>query len=93
VPGLQEGLPTLTIVGQDSDDSHHRCAEVAVGILNAAVWPRRDRLFLFVEVRVEAAVIVKGAGPIETQGEHTGFSSVVFGAAKQGELRFCHIFA
>jgi hypothetical protein len=32
---------------------------------------------------VEAAVIDKGAGPIETQGEHTGFPSVAIGAAKQ----------
>jgi hypothetical protein len=78
-PAIRSELPTcqqarfrpvalvvvVVVAGQHGDHAHHRRAEVAVRILNAAIGPRRHRLVVRIEMGVEAAVVDEGAGMVE----------------------------
>src|SRR5207302_8633908 len=66
---LNSGPSLVASVRQDGHYARHRRAEVAVGVLDSALRPRRDGLIGAVEVRVEPAVVDERAGVVETQDD------------------------
>src|SRR5689334_15303061 len=75
--------PTLVLsLRQNGDDSVHRRAEVAVGVLNAAVWTRGDGLIVCVEGGMEAAVVGEGTGLRKAEQQLSWFAAITVRAGK-----------